>query len=121
MARFYTVPGDTSKPLELNHQNGAAAKTWGAIIGRSLRRVGGRRSVGGMILRPPATRTSLNLRYRQSWAPHVTRARILPGSAHGQLLFMTASRWSASNRNKYVWHIRMLEGGRVGISDATAQ
>ena len=113
--RFYTVPGDPSKPFE-NAQMEIASKTWGPDYWKLTKGAGGAASVwDGMIYDP---KTDLLIFGTGNPAPHQEKDFAWLGSH--ELLYSDSIIAVNASTGKYAWHYQTLSGDAWGISDATA-
>jgi quinohemoprotein ethanol dehydrogenase len=114
--RFYTVPGDPSKPYE-NPQMAHAAKTWGPDYWKITQGGGGAAGVwDGMIYDPE---TDLLIFGTGNPGPHSTPENFAWLGSH-ELLYSDSIIAVSAKTGQYAWHYQLTPGDAWGIGDATA-
>ena len=112
--RFYTVPGDPSKPYE-NPQMEMAAKTWGPNYWKTVKGGGAGSVWDGMVYDP---RTDLLLFGTGNPAPHGSAPYFEWLGTH-EMLFSDSIIAVSASTGKYAWHYQLVSGDAWGIGDAT--
>jgi len=114
--RFYTVPGDPSKPFE-NPQMALASKTWGPDYWNITKEGGGAAGVWDGLIYDPET--DLLIFGTGNPGPHATPENFAWLGSH-ELLYSDSIIAVSASTGKYVWHYQLVGGDAWGISDATA-
>jgi PQQ-dependent dehydrogenase (methanol/ethanol family) len=114
--RFYTVPGDPTKPFE-NPQMELASKTWGPDYWKITKGGGGAAGVWDGLIYDP--QTDLLIFGSGNPGPHSSPENFAWLGSH-ELLYSDSIIAVSASTGKYVWHYQLLGGDAWGISDATA-